>query len=151
MADIIELLERRDEGALEQLQTHYRDYCRTILLRLLGNEEETEEALSDVWMQVWNAIPPARPRHLKAYLAQTARNIAINRIRRDNTAKRSGTTVLLDELAECLPDREDREQRFEIREALNGFLHRLPPEERMIFIRRYWCGETVPEIARTYH
>ena len=114
MADIIELLERRDEGALEQLQTHYRDYCRTILLRLLGNEEETEEALSDVWMQVWNAIPPARPRHLKAYLAQTARNVAINRIRRDNTAKRSGTTVLLDELAECLPDRswEDRDSSF---------------------------------------
>ena len=151
MADIIELLERRDEAALEQLQTHYRDYCRTILLRLLGNEEEAEEALSDVWMQVWNAIPPARPRHLKAYLAQTARNIAINRIRRDSTAKRSGTTVLLDELAECLPDREDREQRFEIREALNGFLHRLPREERTIFVRRYWFGETVPEIARTYH
>lgn len=153
MADIIELLERRDEGALEQLQTHYRDYCRTILLRLLGNEEEAEEALSDVWMQVWNAIPPARPRHLKAYLAQTARNIAINRIRRDNTAKRSGTTVLLDELAECLPDRswEDRERSRELREALNSFLHRLPREERTIFVRRYWFGETVPELARTYH
>ena len=153
MADIIELLERRDEGALEQLQTHYRDYCRTILLRLLGNEEETEEALSDVWMQVWNAIPPARPQHLKAYLAQTARNIAINRIRRDNTVKRSGTTVLLDELAECLPDRswEDRERSRELREALNGFLHGLPREERTIFVRRYWYGETVPELARTYH
>ena len=153
MADIIELLERRDEGALEQLQTHYRDYCRTILLRLLGNEVEAEEALSDVWMQVWNAIPPARPRHLKAYLAQTARNIAINRIRRDNTAKRSGTTVLLDELAECLPDRswEDRERSREGREALNSFLHGLPREERTIFVRRYWFGETVPEIARTYH
>ena len=153
MADIIELLERRDEGALEQLQTHYRDYCRTILLRLLGNEEEAEEALSDVWMQVWNAIPPARPRHLKAYLAQTARNVAINRIRRDNTAKRSGTTVLLDELAECLPDRswEDRERSRELREALNGFLHGLPREERTIFVRRYWFGETVPQIARTYH
>ena len=153
MANIIELLERRDEGALEQLQTHYRDYCRTILLRLLGNEEETEEALSDVWMQVWNAIPPARPQHLKAYLAQTARNIAINRIRRDNTVKRSGTTVLLDELAECLPDRswEDRERSRELREALNGFLHGLPREERTIFVRRYWYGETVPEISRTYH
>ena len=152
MADIIELLERRDEGALEQLQTHYRDYCRTILLRLLGNEEETEEALSDVWMQVWNAIPPARPQHLKAYLAQTARNIAINRIRRDNTVKRSGTTVLLDELAECLPDRswEDRERSREVREVLNAFLHTLPREERTIFVRRYWFGETVPEIARDF-
>lgn len=151
MADIIELLERRDEAALELLRVHYGDYCRAIIQRLLGSVEETEEALSDVWIQVWNAIPPARPRHLKAYLAQTARNIAINRIRRDNSAKRSGTTVLLDELAECLPDREDRQQRLEIREALNGFLHTLPREERTIFVRRYWFGETVPEIARSYH
>ena len=153
MADIIELLERRDEAALELLQTHYADYCRAILRRLLGSDEETEEALSDVWMQVWNAIPPARPRHLKAYLAQTARNTAINRIRRDSTAMRSGTTVLLDELAECLPDRrwEDRERSREVREALNSFLHTLLREERSIFVRRYWYGETVPEIARTYH
>lgn len=152
MADIIELLECRDEGALDLLRTHYGDYCCAILLLLLGTEEETEEALSNVWMQVWNAIPPARPRHLKAYLAQTARNTAINRIRRDNAAMRSGTTVLLDELAECLPDRswEDRERSREVREALNGFLHGLPREERTIFVRRYWFGETVPEIARTY-
>lgn len=153
MADIIELLERRDESALELLRTHYGDYCRAILRRLLGNEEETEEALSDVWMQVWNAIPPARPKHLKAYLAQTARNTAINRIRRDSAAMRSGTTVLLDELAECLPDRhwEDQERSREVREALNGFLRRLPEEERKIFVRRYWFGETVPELAREFH
>ena len=153
MADIIELLERRDEGALEQLQTHYRDYCRTILLRLLGNEEEAEEALSDVWMQVWNAIPPARPRHLKAYLAKIARNIAINRIRHENTAKRTGSTIMLDELAECIPDRawEDRSRCEDLREALNCFLYSLPETDRKIFIRRYWFGETVPEIARAFH
>ena len=149
MADIIELLERRDETALDLLRVHYGDYCRAIIQRLLGSDEETEEALSDVW----NAIPPARPRHLKAYLSQTARNIAVNRIRRDNTSKRSGTTVLLDELAECLPDRswEDRGRCGGVRGALNGFLHTLPREERTIFVRRYWFGETVPEIARTYH
>ena len=152
MADIIEELEQRDESALELMRTQYGDYCRAILQRLLGNEEETEEALSDVWMQVWNAIPPARPQNLKAYLAQTARNTALNRIRRDSTARRSGTTVLLDELAECLPDRnwEDQERRWEVREALNSFLRQLSEEERKIFLCRYWFGETVPEIACTY-
>ena len=153
MADIIELLERRDERALELLRSSYGDYCYAIILRLLGDEQEAEEALSDVWMQVWNAIPPARPRHLKAYLAKTARNIAINRIRRDSAAMRSGTTVLLDELAECLPDKhwEDRERSQEVREALSGFLHSLPRQERTIFVRRYWFGETVPELSREFH
>lgn len=153
MADIIELLERRDERALELLRESYGGYCHAIVLRLLGDEQEAEEALSDVWMQVWSSIPPARPRHLKAYLAKTARNIAINRIRRDCAAKRSGTTVMLDELAECIPDRswEDRARSEEVRDALNAFLHSLPGEERKIFVRRYWFGETVPEIAREFH
>ena len=92
--DIIELLERRDELGLSLLKEKYADYCYGIIFRLLEDRELSEEALSDVWLAIWNAIPPARPRHLKAYLAQTARNIAINRIRRDNTARRSGTTVI---------------------------------------------------------
>ncbi len=153
MADIIELLERRDERALELLRASYGEYCHAIIIRLLGDEQEAEEALSDVWMQVWNTIPPTRPRHLKAYLAKTARNIAINRIRRDCTVKRSASTVALEELSECLPDKswQDRERSEEVREALNGFLSKLPREERTIFLRRYWFGETVPEIAREFH
>lgn len=149
MADIIELLERRDERALQLLREHYGDYCHAIVIRLLGDEREAEEVLSDVWLSVWKAIPPARPGHLKAYLAKTARNAAINRIRRDSAAKRSGATVVMEELAACIPDRgwEDRIRSGEIREAMNGFLAKLPETERKIFVRRYWFGETVPQIA----
>ena len=153
MADIIELQERRDEQAVEILRSTYTDYCHGIIFHLLGDEQETEEALNDVWFQIWNSIPPARPRHLKAYLAKTARNIAINRIRHENTAKRTGSTIMLDELAECIPDRawEDRSRCEDLREALNCFLYSLPETDRKIFIRRYWFGETVPEIARAFH
>ena len=152
MADILELLERRDERALEILRQSYGTYCHAIVIRLLEDEQEAEEAMNDLWMQIWNAIPPARPRHLKAYLAQTARNIAINRIQHKQTAKRSATTVLLDELADCIPDRswEDKAHAGELREALNGFLRGLPEQDRKIFVRRYWFGETVPEIARSF-
>lgn len=152
MADIIELLERRDEEALNILHREYGGYCHAIIIRLLGDEQEAEEALSDVWLQVWNSIPPSRPRHLKAYLAKTARNIAINRIRYNSTAKRSCATVMLDELADCIPDRawEDRVQAGELRELLSEFLHTLPREERTVFIRRYWFGETVSELAQEF-
>lgn len=152
MEDVIALLQNRDERGVELLRASYGEYCRSILLRLLGDEREAEEALNDVLMQVWNAIPPAQPRDLKAYLAQTARNTAVTRIRRENAAKRSASTVLLDELSECLPDKrwEDREHSGVVREALNSFLRALPQEERSIFLRRYWFGETVPEISRTY-
>lgn len=152
MADIIELLERRDEQAVEILRNTYTDYCLAIISRLLDDPQEAEEALNDVWFQIWNSIPPARPRYLKAYLAKTARNMAINRIRHDNRAKRSGATLVLDELADCIQDRawEDRRRDEDLREALNSFLYSLPETDRKIFIRRYWFGETVPEIAKAF-
>lgn len=105
-----------------------------------------------MWIQVWNSIPPAKPRHLKAYLAKTARNIALNYIKRNSAAKRSASLVVIDELAECIPDpRWERERRSgELKEALNVFLRGLPEEERKLFVRRYWFGDTVPQLARDF-
>ena len=83
MADIIELLERRDEKGLVLLKEKYADYCYSIIYGLLRSHEQTEEALSDVWLAIWNSIPPARPLRLRAYLAKTARNTALHYLRHD--------------------------------------------------------------------
>ena len=58
MADIIELLERRDEAGLVLLKEKYADYCYSIIYGLLRDHQQTEEALSDVWLAIWNSIPP---------------------------------------------------------------------------------------------
>lgn len=145
MADIIELLERRSELGLELLKEKYSDYCYSIIYRLLRDHEQTEEALSDVWLQIWNSIPPARPQRLRAYLAKTARNTALHYIRHNDAQKRSGITVLLDELAECIPD--PKRETDDLKELLRSFVDDLGPEERRIFLRRYWYGADIREIA----
>ena len=66
MSDIIELLERRDEAGLVLLKEKYADYCYCIIYGLLRDHSQTEEALSDVWLAIWNSIPPARPLRLRA-------------------------------------------------------------------------------------
>ena len=48
MADIIELLERRDESGLSLLKEKYSEYCYSIIYNLLRDHDQTEEALSDV-------------------------------------------------------------------------------------------------------
>ena len=35
-----------------------------------------------------------------------------------------------------------------MRSALDAFLRTLPPEIRVLFLRRYWYGETIREISR---
>ena len=51
MADIIELLERRNESRLVLLKEKYSEYCYSIIYNLLRDHEQTEKALQDMWLQ----------------------------------------------------------------------------------------------------
>lgn len=148
MADIIELLERRDEQGLVLLKEKYANYCYSIIYHLLRSHEQTEEALSDVWLQIWNSIPHARPGQLRPYLAKTARNTALHYVKHNTAQKRSGIMVLLDELEECIPDPQWECDREVLKELLRQFINSLEQEEQRIFLRRYWYGDTIKELAK---
>jgi len=143
--DIIERLERRDETAIELLKVYYGDYCYRIIYNQLCSHEETEEALNDVWLKIWNSIPPSRPTHLRAYIAKAARNTAIDYIKRNSAERRSGITTMLDEIDEVVPDAA-KSDGF-LKDTLNRFLRSLGPEEQRIFLRRYWYGANIEELA----
>lgn len=153
MAEIVKMLERREEQALEMLREQYGAYCRTIIWNVLQNEQETEEALNDVWIRVWNTIPPTKPRNLQAYLAKTARNTAINYMKRGTAGKRKGAVLAIEELAGCIPDPEweSRLRSEDLRALVNDFVRSLHREERYIFLRRYWFGDAVAEVAAACH
>ena len=149
MDEIVKLLWSRNEKAITLMQTQYGSFCRYILSGFLWNDLDIEEALSDIWFRVWNSIPPAKPAYLKAYLAKTARNTALHYVERENAQKRKGITILLDELAECIPDSEasSRMDAHELKALLNTFVRSLTVEERSYFIRRYYFGENIRQIA----
>ena len=108
--ELVELFWQRREEALTGLQDKYGGWCRSIAGRILGEERDVEECLGDCWLQLWNAIPPARPQHFRGYLGVVVRNRALLLRRRRG---RQGDTVSLAalELAECLPSREGPERR----------------------------------------
>ena len=56
------------------------------------------------------------------------------------------------ELELCIPDRQEegRIQERSLKESLNRFLEGLSKEKRCIFLRRYWFGDSVKEIAQRY-
>lgn len=151
MDEIITLIERRDEQGIVLLKEKYADYCYSIIYQLLRNHEQTEEALSDVWLQIWNSIPHTRPTQLRPYLAKTARNTAIHYVKYNTAQKRSGMMVLLDELGECIPDPQWECDRDGLKELLREFVNSLELEEQRIFLRRYWYGATIEELAKAMH
>ena len=147
---IIDRLFARSEEGLALLQTHYGKLCHRIALNLLGSREDAEECVNDTYLAVWHTIPPNRPASLMAYVGKVTRNIAVSCLRkRGAKGRRCEGTVLLDELAECLPDTDtpDPADDLTLREALQSFFDSLSEEDRAIMVRRYYNGEPTEAIA----
>ena len=150
--DILTLYNRRDEQAIAATQSKYGSYCRAVADRILRVREDAEECVNDTYLHAWNAIPPARPGSLRAFLGAIVRNLAINRLNYNRARRRNAAIVALDEFAECLPDgTEPITDTVALRAAFDSFLASLPERERVIFVRRYWYVDTVAEIAQRYN
>ena len=151
-AAILDLYNRRCEQAISETADKYGAYCGAVARNILTVPEDAEECLSDTWLAAWNDIPPSRPASLKAYLGRLTRNLAITRWRYTHAQKRcSGLEVLLSELEDCLPARGGVEESLEQRELsclLSAWLDSLPADDRRLFVRRYWYGVAVKDLAR---
>ena len=93
-----------------------------------------------------------RPENLPGYLAKIAKNLSLNRYDKLHTEKRGKGQIPLiyDELTECISQGASVEKTVEQREitsALNGFLARLSPKKRSLFVLRYWYCLSISEIA----
>ena len=148
---IVELYHRREEQALAESDKKYGAQCRSIALRLLGFREDAEECVNDTWHAAWNTMPPDRPQALGAFLGRITRNLSISRWRRDRAQKRyDGMEVLLSELEDCVPAPgtvEEALDRRQLARSISAWLDSLEDEDRRLFIRRYWYGEAVKELA----
>jgi len=149
---IIELSFQRNEEAIGQMQEKYGGLCRSVIKRVLNDDRDTEECASDTFLRAWNAIPPDRPKSLKAYLAKIARNLAIDKYSYNTAAGRSSAlTEAFEELDFCICDLsggpEDSIDEQAFRSFINGFLREQTQDARVYFIRRYWYGESIREIA----
>ena len=154
-ANLTALFVRGDERAIAEAESKYGSMLRRFALRILGNSEDAEECLNDVWLQAWRAIPANPPDNLPAFLTTLTRRIALNRLKANNRLMRGGgqTPAALEELSECIPAPDSVEAEYDRRrflEALNRFLETLPHDARVIFVRRYWYLNTTAEIAEAY-
>ena len=149
---IVDLYLRRDESAVWETANAYGNSLRCIASGILGDVHIAEECEQDAYLEAWNSIPPKEPReYLFAYLGRIVRNIAIDRSRRLSAQKRSAAVVeLTKEMQECQSASSNTEHEFEARElsrTINAFLSTQKPQQRTIFIKRYWFFESVSEIA----
>ena len=150
---IIALLDRRDERGIAELKRKYEALCCYIAGNILSQREDIEECVSSACFAVWNRIPPEHPDDLKTYLCRIVRNIAIKRLQYNTAEKRSPKyTVPLDEIAECVPaDDGDALHDNDLADAVSRFLRAQDDRHRRVFVRRYWYGDSLSDIAARFH
>lgn len=152
---IIELYESRDESAVTETDAVFGAYCYTVAYNILNNREDAEECVNDTYLAVWNAIPPAKPASLRAFLTRIVRNLALNRYKEQHRDKRGGGVVpmVLEELSEVVSGSEDISAEYERRELLANIyacLMKLSPRDRGIFVGRYLQMETTAALAARF-
>ncbi len=153
---IIELLFARDEAGIAALRESYGKLLKSVAYGILRSEQDAEECESEALLRAWNSIPPAKPQRLAAYLCRISRRLALDRYDYNKAAKRGGSSsaVPIDELEECIAGGSDASELLsenELTRLLNSFLMAQDYNTRVIFMRRYWFGDTIPEIARRLH
>lgn len=152
---ILALYFARDEQAVAETERKYGPYCFTVANAILENQSDSEETVSDTWLQAWNTMPPKKPDVLKLYLAKITRNLAFSRWRSRSAEKRGGgqMELCLEELSQCLAAPQTPEDALngkELAAAICRFLDTLPHREQDIFLRRYFFLEESTTIADRY-
>lgn len=152
-SSIIQLFQRRSETAISELMRQYGRLLRQLARNILPAEEDAEECVNDAALDVWNSVPPQEPRSLSAYACSLVRNRALDRRRYLMAEKRGGADTAAqaqaeldalsggDTVGEYLDARE-------VRQILQEFLASLSPENRVLFVKRYYFCESVAAIAK---
>ena len=148
---IFQLLWQRAEAAIEAMTKQYGPRLYRTAMNILGRHEDAEETVNDTYLAVWDAIPPETPDPLSGYIYKTGRNLALKRLRYDTAQRRcSDYDLSLEELEGCIgsANLQDQIDARMLGRAIDRFLDTIPTNARILFLRRYWFGDSVKDIAK---
>ena len=151
---IIELYFARDERAIQETSAKYGKLCLHTARNLLSIEADAEECVNDTYMVTWNQIPPTRPQYYAAYLCKIVRNLALKKLEYIHAKKRTPDAVIpFEELESVLSDAaiEQKMEAEDLGRMISEFLRTEKKDARIIFLRRYFFGDSIRTIAERFH
>lgn len=152
---IVDLYWERNEKAISATAAKYGGYCYSVANNILNNRADAEECVNDTYLSAWNSMPPHRPSVLSTFLGKITRRISIDKWRKSGAEKRGGgqPTVVLDELSECIPDKNSVEHAVDaqiLADVINSFVKSLSDKDRHVFLCRYFYLDSVESIAARF-
>ena len=156
--EILDLFFARQEEAIEKSKLKFGNRLLRSAMNILHNNQDAEECVNDTLLKAWNAIPPTRPTTLGAFLAKISRNLAINKWKAKEAARRGGgeTALMLGELEDCIPSSGENqpENAYEsslVAAAINDCLASMDQQARVAFVLRYFHGESIASVCNRFN
>lgn len=138
-------LREGDSAAGQMLDQLYRAKLVRFSLGYLGNKEEAEDAVQDVFYKV--LANPAVPDNFRAWIYEICRNCCIDRLRSTNRRLDNQTLPTTSYIAANQTGNLTRLVRGEQRAQLWQRLTSLPVEQREVLLLRYTEGLSRMEIS----
>ncbi len=148
----IDCLQRIGAGetpALGELYDRYIALMFPVAVKILGNKEEAEDVMQDVWMQVWRSAASYDPKRgaVPAWLLTITRTRALDRYRSRSARERREETVRTEATATAAPS--NGVEKASSRDAVRRAFEKLEPHHRQVLELAYWKGLSQSEIAET--
>jgi RNA polymerase sigma-70 factor, ECF subfamily len=128
--DLMTRFQAGDESAFDAIVVEYKTRLFRFIRRFLGDPDEAEDVLQDLFVRLYRARETYRPEQkLEPYLYRIASNLCKDRIRR------SRTTAGLDGglLASGGPSPADSMEQKELAARLESAVQALPDNQRLVF------------------
>ena len=140
-----------DQQAFSQLYDHSSTLLYTLAFRILGNRDEADELLQDVYLEVWRKVARydvGRGTPI-AWLITLTRSRAIDRLRARSTRGQQATSQLeaAARVADLGPSPFETQADQELRMAVGTAMTSLPPAQQQAIELAYYEGLSHNEIA----
>ncbi|TAK54912.1 MAG: sigma-70 family RNA polymerase sigma factor [Bacteroidetes bacterium] len=154
--ELLQLIARRDEEALERLYDCYSGLLFGVIFRVVAIREEAENILQEVFLQVWNKAGSYNPLLGTpiVWLIRIARNKSID-YWRSKPARMRAREADVEEIHDAKNgqgslDPMESLSSSQLTELVTGALNRLPDSQRKLIELAYYEGYSQSELAEKF-
>lgn len=152
-SDLVDAMAAGDVKAMEVLYDRYNRAVFSFALRMLGNREQAEELLQEVFVRAWRQarrFSEGRGTYI-TWLLSITHNMAIDEIRRQNRRPRKAESadpvLMLANVRDENPSVEEQALLGDMRDVVTEAMAQLPEAQRSALELAYFRGFTQREIA----
>ena len=149
--ELMALLAERDANAMQEIYKRYESMLRAVIQSILHEGGETDDALNDVFLQLWDhADRFVAEKGLHGFLVTMARRRALDRLRRRLAYRRATDRLEATIKAEIQTEgraRDFQPSNADLADLLKGVIRKLPPPQQEVVHLTFYEGLSQREIA----